>query len=304
MKSNAIQKMTVVVALIVVASSGVRAAVPEHVHDKDYWRAIIADDYAPPADVPLASLVAELSGYLGSPDAELRDGIGYAVLTQWLYVKKAVPPDLRRELIAEWMANLRQGIGEKGTDSVLKRSFSALMLSIVAALDNEELFLDRKEFDALLQAALAYLRDEKDTRGFDAEQGWLHSVAHTADLLKFLGRSRHLAASEQAAVLTAIARKMARLDHVLVHGEDERLARAVVSIVARPDVDMQALEEFLSALEPVRSEGFPGPQTLATNQNQRNLAVTLFAVLYTDTRDLESVRAAREHVLGLLRTTM
>jgi hypothetical protein len=178
------------------------------------------------------------------------------------------------------------------------------MLSVAAALDNEEPYLDREEFDSLLQAALVYLRDEKDIRGFDPEQGWLHSVAHTADLLKFLGRSRHLAANEQVEVLTAIAEKLSQLDHVLTHGEDERLARAVVSVVARPDVDMHALEAFLGALQQVRSDGLPKPPALAMNQNRKNLAVSLFAVLNTDSRDLESLRTAREHVLAHLRTMM
>jgi hypothetical protein len=274
------------------------------VHDKEYWRAIIADDFAPPAEVPIASLVNELSGYLSSTDPDLRDGIAYSILTQWLYVKKVVPPDLRRDLIDNWTANLRQGIGESDTDSVLKRSFSALMLSVTAALDNEAPYLERQEFDSLLQAALRYLHDEQDTRGFEPTQGWLHSVAHTADLLKFLGRSRHLSVSEQTAVLNAISDKMSRVDHVLVHGEDERLARVVLSIAARPDVDMQALQVFLAVLKPVRSAEGPSLQSLAANQNRKNLAVSLFALLNTDSRDFESLRTTREEVLGLLRTMM
>jgi hypothetical protein len=40
------------------------------------------------------------------------------------------------------------------------------------------------------------------------------------------------------------------------------------------------------------------------NQNRKDVAVSLFAVLNTDSRDLESVRTAREHVLAHLRTMM
>jgi hypothetical protein len=294
--------LTLAIAALFAGSPGY--ANTKAVHDREYWQAIIADEFTPPADVPLSVLLGELSKYLASTDPELRDNIAYSVLTQWLYVKRVVPVDLRREMIAEWTANLRQGIGESGSQSVLRRSFSALMLSVAAALDNEEPYLEREEFDSLLQAALAYLREERDIRGFDPDQGWLHSVAHTADLLKFLGRSRHLAANEQVEVLTAIAEKLSQLDEVLTHGEDERLARAVVSIVARPDVDMHALEAFLRALQQVRSDGLPRPPALAMNQNRKNLAVSLFAILNTDSRDLESVRTAREHVLAHLRTMM
>jgi hypothetical protein len=273
-------------------------------HNKTYWRAVIADDYTPPAATPLPPLARELSAYLGSTDAELRDDIAYSILTQWLYVKRTVPPELRSELIAEWVANLQYQIGDRGKDSVLRRSFSALMLAVAAALDNEAAYLDREGYKALLDAAMGYLRAEQDTRGFDADKGWLHSVAHSADLLKFLGRSRHLQKSEQALILTGIADKLTQVDHALVHGEDERLARAVVSILARPDVDMQAFRAFLAALGQVRGDGLPAVADLSRNQNRKQLVVSLYAVLNTDSRDLASLREAREIVLAELKTMM
>lgn len=283
---------------------GGASAAGEGVHDKAYWRAVIADDYTPPTDTTLPLLVRELSAALGSTDAELRDDIAYSVLTQWLYVKRLMPRALRDELLAEWTKNLRHGIGDRRTDSVLRRSFSALMLAVAVALDNEAAYLDRKEYEALLSAAMEYLRAEQDTRGFDVDKGWVHSVAHTADLLKFLGRSRHLERSEQAVILSGIAAKVAQLDHVLVHGEDERLARAVVSIVSRPDVDMQAFRTFLASLALSRGDGLPSVADLTRNQNRKQLAVSLYAVLSTDSRDLDSLREARELLLEHLKTMM
>jgi hypothetical protein len=283
---------------------GSASAADEGVHDKAYWRAVIADDYTPPTDTALPLLARELSTALGSTDAELRDEIAYSVLTQWLYVKRLMPRALRDELLAEWARNLQYGIGDRRTDSVLRRSFSALMLAVAVALDNEAAYLDRKEYGALLSAAVEYLRAEQDTRGFDADKGWLHSVAHTADLLKFLGRSRHLERSEQAVILAGIAAKVAELDHVLVHGEDERLARAVVSIVSRPDVDMQAFRAFLASLALSRGVGLPSVPDLTRNQNRKQLAVSLYAVLGTDSRDLDSLREARELLLEHLKTMM
>jgi len=285
-------------------ANSVSAAGTQGLHDKTWWRAVIADDYTPPTDSPLPSLARELSAGLASTDAELRDEIAYSILTQWLYVKRIVPAGLRAELIAEWIANLRYGIGDRGKDSVLRRSFSALMLAVAAALDNEAAYLDRVGYKALLDAAMKYLQAEQDTRGFDADKGWLHSVAHSADLLKFLGRSRHLQKGEQAVILTGIAGKLAQVDHVLVHGEDERLARAVVSIVARPDVDMPAFRAFLAALGQVRGDGLPAVADLSRNQNRKQLLVSLYAVLSTDSRDLASLREARAMVLAELKTIM
>jgi hypothetical protein len=63
---------------------------------------------------------------------------------------------------------------------------------VIAARDNDAPFLTPPEFDGLLEHALAYFHDERDTRGFDAVKGWMHSAAHTSDLLKFLARSSRL----------------------------------------------------------------------------------------------------------------
>jgi hypothetical protein len=269
-------------------------------HDKAFWRTVAANKFAVPAGESLPVLVAELSLYLGSPDPELRDDIGYSTLAAWIFRQKVVPVDQRRTLMAEWIGNLSSGIGERGTDTVFRRSFSALALGILAITDNEAPYLGKAEFDRLLAAALTYLRDERDTRGFDRSTGWMHSVAHTADLLKFLARSRHFQPAQQGTVLKAIVDKMGSVDGVLTHGEDERLARAVVSIAARSDFDEAAFRAWSTSLAP-RAAGPPTPASLAAAQNRRNLAVSLYAVLSTDPRPLSTIQTAREIVLVVLK---
>jgi hypothetical protein len=278
------------------------AAPAQATHDKAFWQSVRDTEYAVPAGESLPALARELSGYLASPDPELRDDIAFNTLARWIYFTKVVPPDLVRSLTSDWMANLATRIGEDGTDSVLRRSFSALMLSIVVARDNEDPYLERAEFERLLDATLRYLQAERDIRGFDAEKGWMHSVAHTADVLKFMGRSRYLLPAEQKRILDAIASKVGTVDEVLTHGEDERLARAVLSIVARPDADLDAFRSFLEALGPATpGEAGTTAALLTVNQNRRHLAVSLFTVLSTDPRDLGSIEQARAMTLAFLR---
>lgn len=276
------------------------AAVETSSHDTAYWHAVIKNEFVPPDDASLPSQLRELSSYLSSTDPELRDEIAYRVLTQWLYVQRLVPAELQQELLDEWRSNLSKGIGGEGSDSVFLRSFSALMLSVAVALDNQSPWLDAGEFDCLLKSALAYLRDERDTRGFNPEKGWIHSVAHTADLLKFLARSRYLEVNGQEAILAAIADKVSRLDHVLTHGEDERLARAVAAVVARSDAEMRIFEAFLERLKPLPLQALPTPEQLAVNQNRRHLAVSLYAVLKSGSRDDPALNDAADRVLASL----
>lgn len=289
--------------LFVLCATGFAAEEEPAVHDKEWWRAVVADESPPPADMSLEALAFELSGYLGSPDPELRDDIAYGVLTRWMYGDRVLPPALRQRLIEAWLANLELGIGEQGTDSVLRRSFSALMLSAAVALDNEAPYLDEPDFRRVLEAAVAYLREERDTRGFEAGKGWIHSVAHTADLLKFLGRSRFLTVADQAMILEAIGDKLTRLDQVLINGEDERLARAVLAIVARPDANARAVAAFVDGLRPERFDS-PTPRVLAVNENRKHVAVSLHALLSIDERDAPSLTTARESVEALLKSTM
>ena len=130
---------------------------------------------------------------------------------------------------------------------MLRRSFSALNLSIVAALDNEAPFLSQSDFDGLLSAALEYSSRERDTRGYDPAKGWMHAAGHTADLLKFLARNPRLAVADQRRLLDAVAEKCAGFGEVFGWGEGERLAQVVRSVVRRADFDRAAFDVWVEA---------------------------------------------------------
>jgi hypothetical protein len=274
---------------------------PSPAHDKAFWQSVAANKFAVPSGQSLPALLDELTTLLGSRDPELRDDIAYTTLVHWIYRQRLVSVEERRRLLREWTMNLTRGIGEKGTPGVLRRSFSALALGPLAILDNEAPYLERDEFDRLLDAALVYLRDERDVRGFDPDLGWMHSVAHTGDLIKFLARSRHLRVEQQAAILTAISTKLRATDTVLVDGEDERVARAVLSIVAREDADAAGFTAWVKTLgPPVRTAG-PTAADRAADQNVRHLLVSLFAVVSADPRPLPQLDRAREVLLAHLK---
>ena len=269
-------------------------------HPKEFWRDLVNKKSPPPPEAQLPAMLSELSGYLGSTDPELRDDIGYTVLSSWIYRQKIVPVELRRTLMNEWIGNLSKGIGDRNDDSVFRRSFSALALGILAILDNEAAYLERPEFERLLTAALTYLRNERDVRGFDAQKGWMHSAAHTADLLRFLARSRHLQVPEQSAILAAISEKISVVDQVFTHGEDERLARVAHSLATRPDFDEAGFTRWVN-LVATRAAAAPTPASLVAGQNRRHLLVSLYAVLAMDPRDLPSLQTARSIVLAAIK---
>jgi hypothetical protein len=173
----------------------------------------------------------------------MRDEIGYSTLVAWIYRKRVVGPETLRALTDRWLGNLTKGIGERDTDRVFRRSFSALALSVIVGRDDATPFLMPQEFQRIKESALTYLNAEHDVRGYDADKGWIHSAAHTADLLKFIGRSRYLETEDPTRMLDAIARKLAEAGLVFTHGEDERFARAVLSLINRPDFDRNGFQD-------------------------------------------------------------
>src|SRR5262249_46542229 len=227
-----------------------------------------------------ANLARELTTNLGSPDPELRDDLSFSILTSWIYQKKLLSPADLRPMVATLEGNLVRGIGETDGDGVLLRSFSALTLSVIAARENETPFLSQGEYGQLVDAALTYFHDERDLRGYDPQRGWIHSAAHTSDLLKFLARNPKLTARDQARMLPALIVKNKDAPVTFTNGEDERMARVAVSIVRRTDFNRDAFKAWLA--DAVAVAKFPQPVTvdaLRAQQNVRHLLTALWTEL-------------------------
>ena len=92
-------------------------------------------------------------------------------------------------------AGLGVGLGERDTDSVFRRSFSALMLGeCIAPRQRRPLVAGGKVLDWGDRVATWLLR-EHDLRGFVPGKGWAHAVAHGADAIGALAQSPHVGAT-------------------------------------------------------------------------------------------------------------
>jgi hypothetical protein len=289
-------------ALILAGAIGFALTPDDTPHTRAFWQGIIEHEYAVPADQSLPDLTRELTGLLGSPDPDLRDEVAYSILAAWIYQKRAIEPAGLRPLMTALLGNLTADIGGAGTDAVLKRSFSALVLSIVAARDNAAPFLTESEYRDLLDRALAYLAAERDVRGYDEEKGWIHSAAHTADLLKFLGRNRHLRPADQVRVLDAVSSKLHGAPVVFTHGEDERFARAILSLVARTDFTPAEFGAWVERSAPKRlTTSRPSAADLRARQNITNLFAKLEVLLTLQDSAPEPVASARDSLRRALK---
>ena len=279
------------------------AAHAETRHDKAFWRMIVKNDYKPPAGTSPSELALELSKSLGSPDPEMRDELAYNILATWIYKTHQVDLSTLRALTEVWQGNLA-AIPGSGENPALRRSFSALMLSVAVARDNAEPFLEEQEFRKLWRGALAYLAVETDLRGFDNQLGWIHSAAHTADLLKFLARSRYATREDQAALLAAVQLKLSTAPVVFIYGEDERYARTVLSVILRKDFDLPVFEKWAKDLgSTLHAEIVPSEQVLHGQQNVKNFLTKLDFILLLQTEPGPSVHSAEEAVRTAVKNT-
>ena len=234
------------------------------------WEQAVRADFAVPADTHLTEAAAELTVLLGSPDQHARDEVAYELLSTW--VARGTFDELLVGLGDGMCAGLRQGLGESDTDSVFRRSFSALVLASVVERDTAIRVLHPSHVLRWADASLHWFVAERDLRGHAGAKGWVHAVAHGADLVAALGMSRHLGSDELGVLLDAVADRLSRSSsHHLTHAEDDRLAYATMAILHRDLLDVAALEAWVARLvTPLRLD-LAGPHAAAHVNTQRYL---------------------------------
>ncbi|MBZ5734288.1 DUF2785 domain-containing protein [Nocardioides sp. TRM66260-LWL] len=212
-----------------------------------YWRQVHADGLAVPTDRPLDDLTAELTAMLGATDPELRDAMAYPTLATW--VDRGVYDDLLPGLGDGMAAGLRTGIGEDGTDSVFRRSFSALVLGECIARDNERPLVPGGKVLEWGDHLATWLLRERDLRAFVPGKGWAHAIAHGADALGTLAQSPHLGKAELTVLLDVIGdRLLATVPALFTHGEPDRLAAATLHVLRRGTVPASVVEPWINRL--------------------------------------------------------
>ncbi|AEB30875.1 hypothetical protein CAR_c22180 [Carnobacterium sp. 17-4] len=129
-------------------------------------------------------LLKEMLLNIGNTNPYFRDKLIYNAFLEMI-TKDYLTKDQLKKLYNQLLSNqyLLYKIGSKNSDSVYKRSFSALVLGLLINKDKEQQFLEKSQISFLLDRTCFYLVNEQDKRGFTEDKGWAHSIAHCADLL-------------------------------------------------------------------------------------------------------------------------
>jgi hypothetical protein len=205
----------------------------------------------------------------------------------------------------EWIALARSGFalpdGERAIDRLVE--LNPMLASIDPVLRDDVAFSAAERWIVRDARTLAYFRDERDLRGFDATRGWMHTVAHTSDTLKFLVRNAKLPGARVSQLLGAVRDKVASADTVFTWGENDRMALALQSAVRREDAAPAALEEWeASWVDQYKALWAKGPQVdprrFAAVDNARQIMRSLLTALSIESKPTSAGDKARRTLMG------
>lgn len=191
------------------------------------------------------ALAIALIPCLSNPNPELRDGVAFEALSNWLRAQQlsvATQQALYQRLLAQLRADTPDGEG-------FAKPFAALALSEVARADRVAPFLSKEDRSSLVDTAVLYLPSVKDYRGFIAGEGWRHGVAHGADLLMQLALNPAVDSAQLERIAGAVLSQIAPASgHAYVFGESERLARPVLFAARRGVLDADWWRNWMQAV--------------------------------------------------------
>ena len=290
-------------ALLVVVLTASTAAAQTPSPSRDSWVALAKGGFIVPEGRTAIDLLVEMNPLLASTDPVLRDDVAFSAAERWILRDRRVGPAELRRLLQLWTGNLDDGLGSTGDDRVFKRSFSALCLSLIAAADLTSPFLETAEARAFFDRLLDYFQRERDLRGFDPVRGWMHTVAHTSDTLKFLVRNPKLPGARASQLLGAVRAKVESADTVFTWGENDRMALALQSAVRRDDANGAALEEWVAVwVDQYKVLWAKGPQVdprqFAVVENARQIMRSLITALSVEAKPTSAGDTARRVLLA------
>lgn len=264
-------------AILCLAAGGAAiAACPPGTTTKVALQFLKQVEWKVPDDNARQALALALLDCLASPDPELRDAIAFDAISRWARAKALAPATLQA-IRTTLLPRLRPDADGAG----FAQPFAALTLAEVARADRVQPFLSDAERGELVGAATTYLTTLTDYRGFDANEGWRHGVAHGADLLLQLSLNLALDRAQLDAILAAVASQVVPpTGHSYIYGEGERLMAPVFYIGRRGALTAEEWSRWFARLAARRpATAAPTPASLAANHDLAAFLLPLYASL-------------------------
>ena len=204
------------------------------------WQQIADAGFVVPAGANLDSFADDLAEALADPEPRIRDGAAYATLATWI-------ENGTLDAQLAWLGG--QMAARLSDPRIQARSFAPLVLSWV---------VERGSFDeSWVREFERWYPAETDVRGYDHHLGWLHAVAHGADLVGVLGTDPRVRPERMLEL--AARRMLADTEYVWRDQEDDRLGYAIGLTLTRTDLTAAQSIQWLDLIDAKFAAGEPGP---------------------------------------------
>jgi hypothetical protein len=278
-------------AALMLASGAVAQTCPPAGMTRAQLLDLKAHEFKLPDAARRQALALDLVACLGSTDQELRDGVAYGALAEWMRGKQLTPATVGT-IMDRLVALLAP---DRADPAGVQRPFAALTLAEVVRFDRIEAFMTDQQLQRLVDVAARYLRSIRDYRGFDEREGWRHGVAHTSDVMLQLAVNPRTTKAQLDQMLAAIATQVAPPgEHFYTYGEGDRLAQAVFYIAKRKlhtADEWKKWFEQVSAPAPLKSwqEAWTSQSGIAKHQNTMQFLSMLYLYLRESGPDFQDL---------------
>ena len=210
----------------------------------------IKDDKFNFAGMHVLELTHKLMNYIGDHDPEVRDGLVYPVLAHLLHDDVLSNEELCH-ITEDFLTDkyLFYDINNKEEFSVLTRSFTVLQLAVIVYKHNMKPILSEEQFKKLVKDTISYFEQETDFRGFVEDIGWLHSIAHAADLFSQLMRNKQVKEKDLKKIFRVIQNRFMIHEYQFIHDEDERMINGIEHAIKRDILPKEFVIEWIKGFK-------------------------------------------------------
>lgn len=219
------------------------------------WPEILAQEFRLSDPEQAVQLWPAAFKLLASPNPKKRDHIAYPALATWLEQGHL---DDQLQQVGDQAAQLFTA------PEVHTRSFAALILAEVVNRDATARIVPAVTLRSWQRAWAKWYAGEKDLRSFDPRLGWLHALAHGADVAACLARHPGLTREQVKRALDTLQKRLQRIQTLPAQYEDDRIAMAAYLLLLNPQISRIDQLRWLVNLRWLMQPGFETTRSAAT----------------------------------------
>ena len=213
---------------------------------------------------------------IGNPNPEIRDDLLYNLFHN-LFMSQSFSKEKLCQITNTLLSRdyLFYDMTNESPDSVLKRSFTLLQIDTLLQRHLKTPFYTQEELETLFYAFTSYFNQESVLTGYHPSKGWIHTIAHGADVIRTLAKCRELEEDHLILLSMLAKRKFTQGKHVYDVNEDDRMAKAVISIMDQDKLTSAFWVDFVCLLETIE-EDLPYEMMIYSKTNRKNLMRSLY----------------------------